>query len=338
MTMRSLCYVAPGRVEWREIAAPGLEGDLEAIVTPVAASRCDFDRQLARGLSPYPGPFAIGHEAVARVVEVGDHVRRVRRGDVVVVVPNISCGRCNRCQRGLTAHCYETPPGACYGIPAGGTWGGLFDDLIRVPFADSMLTVVPEHVEPLEVAAAGDSLGLGHGIMAGHLQAGRRRVAVFGCGAHGLYQVAFAVGLGAESVLYVDDDPDRRDLASDLGARAVAGPPSRTDGPFDLIVDASADETWLRRATRMLEPEGVIECLGGYFGDIRLPGFPMYGGGVNIRFGIGNTAPHVQPTIDAVARRMVLPSTLWAEQVAWEDVPTAYADGSRKIFATRPAT
>jgi hypothetical protein len=90
---------------------------------------------------------------------------------------------------------------------------------------------------------------LGHGIMAGHLEEGRRHVAVFGCGAHGLYQVASAVGLGAESVVYVDDNPDRRDLALRLGAHAVGGPPSRTYGPFDLIVDESADEARLRRAT-----------------------------------------------------------------------------------------
>jgi threonine dehydrogenase-like Zn-dependent dehydrogenase len=333
--MRSLCYVEPGRVEWREVSPPELQGDREAIVAPVAASRCDFDRSIARGHSPYPGPFAIGHEGVVRVVEVGGEVSSVRPGDAAVVVPNISCGSCDRCERGLTAHCRRTPPGATYGIPAGGMWGGLFDDLVRVPFADAMLTAVPDQVEPIEVAAAGDSLGLGHLIMSGHLAAGRRRIAVLSSGAHGLYQAAFAVGLGAESVLYVDDDADRRDLASRLGASAVAGPPSRTEGPFDLIVDASANEAWLRRATRMLEPEGMIECLGGYFGDIRLPGFPMYGGGVNIRFGIGNGGPHVKPTIDAVARGMVRPTTLWAEQVRWEAVPSAYADGSRKIFATR---
>jgi alcohol dehydrogenase len=88
--MQSLCYVEPGRVEWRETASPGLQSDLEAIVTPVVASRCDFDREMVRGFSPYTGPFAVGHEAVARVLNVGDEVRGFGPGDVVVVVPNIS--------------------------------------------------------------------------------------------------------------------------------------------------------------------------------------------------------------------------------------------------------
>ena len=335
--MQSLRFIAPQRVEWRDVPSPKLQGDLEAIVAPVAANRCDFDRGVAAGLSPYQGPFAIGHEAVARVVEVGDSVGGVVPGDLVVVPPNIACGDCDRCRRGLTAHCRRNRPGAAYGLPAGGEWGGLFDDLVRVPFADAMLTAVPGEVDPVEVTAAGDSLALGHDIMTEHLGAGRRRVAVFGRGEHGLYQIAFAVGLGAESVLYVDDHPERRDLASRLGAPAVSGPPDRADGPFDLIVDASGNEAWLRRAVRMLEPDGVIECLGGYLGDIRLPGLPMYGGGINIRFGIGNTHAHVGPTLDAVARGLVRPSTLWTATVPWDDVPAVYADEPRKVIAVRPA-
>ena len=135
----------------------------------------------------------------------------------------------------------------------------------------------------------------------------------------------------------VDDEPERRRLAAELGAYTVPGPPDRADGPFDLIVDAAGREDWLRRAIHMLEPEGVIECLGGYFGDIRLPGFPMYGLGINIRFGIGSGRPHAEATIDAVSRGVVRPSTLWAAHVAWENVPAAYNEEPRKVVAVRAA-
>lgn len=334
---RSLCYVAPGRVEWRDVPSPRLRADVEAIVAPVAAGRCDFDRPVVAGVSLFPGPFAIGHEAVARVVEVGDDVGGVAPDDLVVVPPHISCGQCDRCHRGLTSHCRNAPPGG-YGVPSGGI-GGLFDDLVRVPFADAMLTPVPDGLDPAEIAAAGDSLSLGYGIITRHLAAGRGRVAVFGRAEHGLYQVAFAAALGAESVVYVDDDAERRDLAAGLGARTMPGPPDRADGPFDLIVDASGNEAWLRRATRMIEPGGVIECLGGHFGDIRLPGFPMYDGGVTIAFGQENNAPLIKPTLDAVAQDLVRPSALWTAHVAWDDdLPTAYLQEDRKLIAVRGAT
>jgi threonine dehydrogenase-like Zn-dependent dehydrogenase len=336
-TIRSLRYLGPGRVQWQEAPKPRLHGDGEALVEPIAASRCAFARGVVRGDTPFQGPFAIGHEGVARVVEVGDTVRRVKPGDVVVVVWHISCGACERCVRRLPAHCCNTPPGASYGLPGGGHWGGLFDDLIRVPFADAMLTAVPPGVDPIDVVPAGDSLGLAEAIMTRHLQSGRRRVAVLGVAEHGLYQVALAVAHGADCVLYVDDDAERRACAAELGARSVPGPPDLRDGLFDLIVDASANESWLRRATRMLEPDGMIECLGGYFGDIRLAGFQLYGGGINMRFGIGNNGLHVKPAIDAVVSGLVHPSQLYARCVEWHELPDAYAEEPRKLFGVRPA-
>lgn len=333
--MRSLVYAEPGRVEWREAPAPKLQGDHEALVTPVAASRCDFDNEIVRGASPLRPPFAIGHEAVARVLEVGDAVRSVGPGDLAVVVWHVACGECGRCRRGVPAHCERTPPGSSYGV--GGPWGGLFDDVVRVPFADAMLTPVPTEVDPIELTAAGDGLGLGHAIISRQLDHSLERVAVFGRGENALYQVAFAVGLGARSVHYIDESPERRELALELGASAVAESPEQADGPFGLIVDAAGNEEWLHGALTILEPEGVIECIGGYFGDMRIPGYRSYLNGGTIRCGVGNNGPHVRPTIEAVAGGMVRPSKIWVARVDWEDLPAAYVEERRKVVAVRPA-
>lgn len=333
MTMRSLVYAAPGTVEWREAPAPRLEGDLEALVTPVAASRCDYDREIVRGASPLAPPFAIGHEAVARVIDVGDRVQNVAPGDLAVVVWHVACGDCDRCRRGLTGHCRRVPPGSAYG--AAGPWGGLFDDLVRVPFADAMLTPVPRGVDPADLSAAGDGLGLGHAIASRQIASRPERVAVFGRGEHGLYQVAFAARLGMRSIVHVDESAERRALATQLGATSVAASPAEAGGPFDLIIDAAGNEAWLHGAILMLEPEGVLECIGGYFDDMRIPGFASYINGATVRFGLCNNGPHVQPTIDAVASGAIRPSEIWTTRVAWEDVPAAYVEEPRKLVAVR---
>lgn len=49
------------------------------------------------GRGPIAPPFAIGHECVARVVDVGDAVSHVAPGDLVVVPWAISCGECSSC-------------------------------------------------------------------------------------------------------------------------------------------------------------------------------------------------------------------------------------------------
>lgn len=333
--MRSLVYTGPGAVSWREAPEPQLQGDREAIVVPVVASRCDYDNLIVRGALPLPAPFALGHEAVVRIVSIGDSVSSLRPGDLAVLVWHISCGVCDRCQRGMTGHCREVPPASSYGI--GPKWGGLFDDLVRVPFADAMLTPVPAHVDLREISAAGDGLGLGHGIISRNLALHPQRTAVFGRGEHGLYHVAFAVALGMPYVAYADPNAERQTLASGLGAHAVAASPHELGRHFDLIVDAAGNEEWLYGTVGMLEPEGVIECLGGYFADMRLPGLFSYVNGATVRFGLGNNSLHVQPVLDAVARGTVRPSTLWATEIDWEDLPAAYTDEPRKIIAVRPA-
>jgi hypothetical protein len=70
---------------------------------------------------------------------------------------------------------------------------------------------------------------------------------------------------------------------------------------------------------------------------MRLPGFPLYINGATIRCGLCNNGPHVKPTLEAVANGTVRPSTLWATQVDWEDLPTAYLSEQSKLIAVRPS-
>lgn len=333
-TMQSLQFIEAGTFAFREVPAPRIHGSGDAIVRPVAASVCDIDRPIIEGTSPWKGPFAFGHEAVAEVVEIGDAVKGVRPGDLVAVAWHINCGVCDRCVRGLTAHCRAVPAQAMYGLPVGGEWGGLFDDLVRVPFADAMLRVVPAGVDPVDAVSAGDNLSLGYQIMSGHIASGRTRILVLGAAAVGINQVAFATALGATEVVYVDDDAQHREIATQLGAIAVAGPPDRTLGTFDLVVDVSFNTAWLRRAVRMTEPEGIVECLGGYFGDAELPLFAMYVQGVTLRLGRANNGPYIAPTLAALRSGTVKPS-LWSTPFSWSDAPEVLASPPLKPVAVR---
>lgn len=54
--MRELAFLSPGELARREIAAPRLAGDAEALVRPLAVARCDRDRAVLRGEAPFRGP------------------------------------------------------------------------------------------------------------------------------------------------------------------------------------------------------------------------------------------------------------------------------------------
>src|SRR5438309_272938 len=119
--MRELIFIEPGRLEWRDTAEPELESAEEAIVRPIVASNCDLDTAIVRGDAPLPGPFAIGHEFIAEVIEVGDDVSSFAKDKKVIVPWKISWGACESCRLGVTAGCSSVSPLAMFGLPAGGT-------------------------------------------------------------------------------------------------------------------------------------------------------------------------------------------------------------------------
>ena len=138
--MRQLTYVGGTGIEWWDVPEPKLQDDRDAIVAPLAVTRCDLDLAIAGGRSGLPGPFALGHETAGRVVDVGDAVKSFAPGDLVIVPFQISCGECDRCRRGRTNTCESVPFRSSYGLKpvCGVEYGGGLSDLIRVPFADHM--------------------------------------------------------------------------------------------------------------------------------------------------------------------------------------------------------
>src|SRR5262245_5569179 len=157
--MRQLTLLEAGKLAWRDVPEPTLQGPGEALVRPLAVATCDLDAAMIRGQAPAPGPIALGHEFIAEVLIVGNQVSSFLPGQRVVVPFAISCGMCRFCLRGLTTNCATVARGAMYGLgAAGGDWGGALSELVRVPYADHMLVALPEGIEPATVASAGDNI------------------------------------------------------------------------------------------------------------------------------------------------------------------------------------
>src|SRR5437867_10553686 len=125
--MRQLTCTAPHQIEWRDVPEARLESGTDALVRPLAVARCDIDLFLTSGFVPLRGPFALGHEAVAEVVDIGDSVTGVTRGQHVVVSFEVSCGDCRSCHAGHTANCDRYPVLSDYGMQplSGVEYGGM---------------------------------------------------------------------------------------------------------------------------------------------------------------------------------------------------------------------
>ncbi|MFT7266054.1 MAG: threonine dehydrogenase-like Zn-dependent dehydrogenase [Halioglobus sp.] len=267
-TMQQLSYIKPKILEWQEVAKPSISTDLDAVVRPIAVARCDLDLYLAVGSYRTPGPFALGHETVAVVSEIGTAVTRFRPGDQVIVPFQISCGVCSNCKRGWTNACHAVPALAAYGLgthPAG-EHGGALSDYIRVPFADEMLVQLPDSLTPEAACGLSDNVADGFRTVSEGLKRfpGEPVLVVGGLAQSvGLYAVHAALALGSSRVVYTDFDSARLAIAAHAGAQTILmdyAQPPRIEEEFLITVDASALAGGLTYALLSTAPCG--HCTG----------------------------------------------------------------------------
>lgn len=280
--MRALTYVGAEAVEWRDAPEPRIDGDHEAVVRHLAVSTCDLDDFIVRGRSPFPPPFALGHEGVAEVLDVGDAVRSVRPGDRVLVPFQLSCGTCGACAARRSGNCETFPIAASYGFgfgPETTRFGGFLADATGVPFADAMLVPVPDGVSSEDAAGASDNISDAHRAVAPHLAArpGAPVLVLGGAGpaSIGLYAAGQAIALGAERVLYVDPDAGRRRIAEGYGAETLDHVPDALDGRFPIAVDAAGRPEALSLALSSLDRDGVCTSTVPYFDPKNVADFPL---------------------------------------------------------------
>jgi threonine dehydrogenase-like Zn-dependent dehydrogenase len=339
--MQQLTYTGANALEWREAPEPQLSSDGAAIVRPLAVATCDLDALIIEGGSPFPPPFAIGHECVAEALDVGDAVSSLSPGAIVSVPFQISCGECASCKRGRSANCSTVGFMSTYGFgPAVERWGGFLSDVVCVPYAEHMLVPVPSGLDPAAVASASDNISDAWRAVAPALadEPGGSVLVVGGAaaGSIGLYAAALAVALGSESVLYVDADPARRETATAVGAQTLAELPKRL-GPFPITVDASADPDGLALALRSTAPDGVCTSTAIYFGEQpTLPLLEMYSKGITFKTGRANareTMPHV---LELAASGALHPELVTTSVVAWADASDALLErGWTKLVIER---
>jgi threonine dehydrogenase-like Zn-dependent dehydrogenase len=339
--MEQLTFVAPHRLEWREVPEPTLDTPEAALVRPVAVATCDLDAGIVNGSAPLPGPFAFGHEFVADVVAVGDNVRATRVGQRVVVPFQINCGTCDPCTRGLTASCARVPLMASYGLaPLSREYGGALSDLVTVPFADAMLVPLPAGVDPAAAASASDNIPDGWRAVAPHL-ARRPGAPVLvlggaGGGSVGLYAAAIAVALGSERVDYVDEDPDRLGIAERVGAHALPGPVGKRYGPYPITVNHSVDPAGLTTALRSTEPGGTCTSTTIYFGsDISIPMLEMYTTGVTLTTSRVSARALIPDVLELIGSDRLHPELVTARTVEWADAVDALAEHTHKTVVVR---
>ncbi len=342
--MRQLLVEGPGRTRWADVPDVELSSPAAAIVRPLAVATCDLDVAVLRGRYPFEYPYPFGHEAVAEVLDVGDDVRTVRPGDLVVVPFQISCGECGPCTRGRTGNCASVPRLSTFGLGTMGglAWGGLLADCALVPYADAMLVRVPNGIAPAAIASVSDNIADAWRTVGPQLQVATRRRGTRGRWRRGSEldralrnRSRGRARCGACRVCRQRSGPARRRRRPRRSARE--GPFPRKLGAFAVTVDASGDPAGLRCALNSTAFDGTCTSPSVYLDDPPLPLFAMYSRCCTFHTGRAHARPAIDPVLDAVLAGFD-PSVVTSAVVDWEDAPTALADPPLKLVMTRSPT
>jgi S-(hydroxymethyl)mycothiol dehydrogenase len=198
-------------------------GPGEALVRVQACGVCHTDLHYREGGINDEFPFLLGHEAAGIVEAVGPDVASPEVGDFVILNWRAVCGQCRSCRRGRPQYCFAT-----YNATQKMTLG---DGTVLSPalgigaFAEKTLvaagqcTKVDARARPEAVGLLGCGVmaGLGAAMLTGEVGFGDS-VAVFGCGGVGCAAIAGARLAGATTIIGVDLDPRKLELARSFGA------------------------------------------------------------------------------------------------------------------------
>ena len=140
--MKAFVLKEPGVVGYEQVPEPVLT-PYGAILKPVAVAPCSSDVHTVFGGGSRKAPnLVLGHECVARVLEVGEYVTDFVPGELVAVPAITPDWRAKSIQE----HNFKHASAPFSGHQLGRTQPGVFSERFLIPDADTTLAKIPEGV------------------------------------------------------------------------------------------------------------------------------------------------------------------------------------------------
>jgi threonine dehydrogenase-like Zn-dependent dehydrogenase len=323
--MRACVYRAPGApLEMAEVPDP-VAGPDEIVIRVKACGICGSDLHAASRNFRMPPGTIMGHEFAGVVESVGGDVEGFERGDPVIAMSYVGCGRCQQCRIGEVQRCREVKQVGFGDIP------GAYAELIKTR-PGSVFKMPPgmsfreaATVEPLVV-------GL-HGLHRSGFCAGESCV-VMGAGPIGLATMLWARFAGARALVVSELNEHRRRLALEMGADAAVDPrmqnPAGTiekltgAGPqvvFECIGAAGA----LAEAIAYAQRSSRITIVGVCTEEDSFAPVTAMNKELDLRFSLGMSRAEVATAIAALQSGRIATAPMITHTMPLEDLPKAFA-------------
>ncbi|WP_027477453.1 zinc-binding alcohol dehydrogenase family protein [Curvibacter gracilis] len=320
--MLTVICETPGTLRALERDRPS-RGEGEVLVRVKRVGVCGTDLHIFTGNQPFlQYPRVMGHE-LSGVVEEAVPGGRLAVGDVVYVMPYLSCGQCVACRQGKT--------NCCVNIQVLGVHrDGAFTEYLSLPEA----FVHKAEGVTLDQAAMIEFLAIGaHAVRRGRVQAGQR-VLVVGAGPIGMAAMIFARLRGAE-VTALDGRHDRLDFCQrELGvARTVAlgeGDEAQLAAAtqnefFDLVFDATGNARAIERGFGFVAHGGQYVLISVVRDTISFSDPEFHKRETTLLGSRNATTEDFETVLSAMRAGQVPTAALNTHRMALADVPAAFA-------------
>lgn len=265
--MKAAVLVEPGRIELESRTAPRPRGG-EVLVQVLQVTLCGTDVKIARD-----GHFklrkgdtrVLGHEIFGVVSEVGSDQEHFLPGDFVGLTPNVGCGVCRMCLRGLNQMC---PKYEAFGVSMDGglqerllipEWVLARGNLFKLPTGIS--SDWPSLLEPASCCFSGQEridIAIGDSVL------------IVGAGPIGAIHARIARARGAGMVIVANRSEGRLeqiecDLRINTSSSDLYDEIMRvTSGEgVDAVLLAAADPALAEVGTRLLSRHGRLNVFSG---------------------------------------------------------------------------
>lgn len=316
--VKAIVYEGINHVDIREVKDPTIEKPDDIVVKITSTAICGSDLHLIHGMIPnLRVGSTIGHEAMGVVEEAGKEVKKVKKGDRVIIPFPVSCGHCWYCEHGLSSMCDNSNEngevGGIFGYSDtyGGYEGGQAE-YIRVPFANVGPTKVPEELEDEQVLFLTDVLPTSYWSVVNSGMKPGDTVVVLGSGPIGLMAAKWAVFLGAERVIVVDCVGYRLEHAKRYGVETVnfkdydqVGDELKemTHGGADIVIDCVGMDGKMSTVEKI---ETALKLQGGSKSAIEIASQAVRKGGTVQFTGVYGARYNLFPFGDFFARGVTL--------------------------------
>jgi threonine dehydrogenase-like Zn-dependent dehydrogenase len=213
--LKAAYYYGIGDMRLEETSVPHITGD-DLLLRVRAAAICGTDLRILKAghfKIPEGSRRVLGHEIAGEIVEVGANVTGYSVGDRVAALPNVGCGHCPWCLKGLNQLC---PDYEAFGI----SYDGGFQEYMRVPgraVQRGNIIKIPATLSYIE-AALTEPLSCAYNAYESLRTAPGDTVLIMGAGPIGACHVMISRVAGAGRIIVAGRTDARLDMVRPFGA------------------------------------------------------------------------------------------------------------------------